>query len=290
MYTGEQETVNSNQSISGLFNQQGFIGPFDLLDEETIDPFYKRCLGHIPNYLLSNVLFRHAAVRSMAEFAANPAFIQQIIPLLGPDILLWGSQLICQKPKKKKRFHVDAEFSTIDGVAVWLGLRNVVPEKTLFLISGSHRIAASPQEIAEHRSLDLSDGVAIEKAARELNPDSRLIALDIKDGQYVIFHGRLWHGASNSTSQSRYALNFRYAKPDKVVRISKDGNLPVANWSNQKPPCILINGQDNFGKNKLIDPRSINMARSLLNGYCLQLPGNAIQKTLDKLRKLRTGV
>jgi hypothetical protein len=149
MYTGTQETVNSNQSISGLFNQQGFIGPFDLLDEETIDPFYKRCLGHIPNYLLSNVLFRHAAVRSMAEFAANPAFIQQIIPLLGPDILLWGSQLICQKPKKKKRFHVDAEFSTIDGVAVWLGLRNVVPEKTLFLISGSHRIAASPQEIAE---------------------------------------------------------------------------------------------------------------------------------------------
>jgi hypothetical protein len=289
MQTGTQDTADTSHPISELFNKQGFIGPFDLLDEETIDPFFKRCVGHIPNYLLPNVLFRHAAVRSMAEFAANPVFIQQIIPLLGPNILLWGSQLICQKPKKKKRFHVDAEFSAIDGVALWLGLRNVVPEKTLYLISGSHHIVTSPQEIAALHSLDLSDGIAIEKAAKELNPDCRLVALDIKDGQYVIFHGRLWHGASNSTSQPRYALNFRYAKPDKVVKISRDGNLPVANWSNQKTPCILINGQDHFGKNKLINPRSIHMVRSLLTGYCLQLPSLAFHKSLDTLRKLRPG-
>jgi hypothetical protein len=268
-----------HQSIDlEMFTKDGFIGPFTLLEKDAIDSTLKKCLAGIPNLFLPNALERHAVVKCMAELAANPTIISKLKPILGDDLLLWGSLVIVQKPAKKKRFHVDAEFSAIEGAAVWLGMKNVVPQKTIFLIAGSHIIPESPQELNKLHGLDLTDGQAVLAAAKTFNPDCRLVKVNITDGQFIIFHGRLWHGAENVTSKRRYAINFRYTKPSEVVRISKDGELPDAHWEEKRPACIIVNGKDDFRVNKTITLNGINKAKGLLKGAFYYLPKNFLKR------------
>ena len=266
------------------FQRDGFIGPFPLLDKKEINLVLKACLANIPNPFLPNPLARHVAVKRMAELGSHQNIVNKITPVLGPDLLLWGSQVIKQKPSKKKRFHVDAEFSAIEGVSAWLGLKNVVSKKTFLLVAGSHNIKQSPQELNKQGGLDITDGDAVEEAAKKLNPACRLIRVDMKDGEFIIFHGRLWHGTENNTAKPRYAINFRYSTPSERVRLSKDGELPEAHWEEETPVCVMASGADHWKVNKTIKASEINKIKAILKGALYYFPKNLLKKFALKSR------
>jgi hypothetical protein len=255
------EEVEKNE-----FHRNGFVGPFSLLENNQIDNTLQKCLNHIPNLFLSNPLARHTVVPEMAALGRHPQIVKKLINLFGNDLVLWGSQVIRQVPNKKKRFHVDAEFSAIEGVAVWLAMKNVVPKQTLFLIAGSHLLRQSPQEIQKTEGLDLCDSKAVLQAAQKLDPTCKLVSVDIKDGEFVIFEGNLWHGTENVTSRPRYAINLRYTKPSQKVLISKDGELPQSTWLKKQPLCLLVNGKDEYKVNKMIAANKVSLAKGYVGG------------------------
>jgi len=268
------------------FKRDGFIGPFDFSDKETLEILFWQCHANFPTALLANPLARHTAVKAMADLAAHPVFMRKLAALVSNNILLWGSQIIEQQPGKKKRFHVDAEYAAINGLAIWLAVKNVVPQNTFYLITKSHLIDKSPQELQKLQGISLQDADEVLAAAKQFNPECELIKVDIQDGQFLIFDGKLWHGAANNTNEARLAMNFRYTTPDQFVRISKDGELPDVQWLKKRPRCVVVSGQDRYHVNETIEKRKISYVRSFVKGCLYYLPKHTVQKTIEKVGKI----
>src|SRR5687768_6332874 len=90
------------------FKEQGYIGPFPLFKKGEVESRFNSCKWY-PDVLLPWRKSRHAAVRAMAEIGMHPVILAKVVSILGQDVLLWGSQLIEQKPFKKHRIHIDIE-------------------------------------------------------------------------------------------------------------------------------------------------------------------------------------
>jgi hypothetical protein len=268
-----------------FYQQHGYLGPFPFLGQTELHTLLNNCWGGLSNQHLFHPLTRHAVVPAMAELGSNPKFLNPIKAILGNNVLLWGGAIIKQKPGRKKHFHLDAEFTLTEGASVWLGVKNVVSEKTFSLIAGSHLVPASPQELANKDGLNLSDEQAVSSAATSYNPNCHIVHLKIEDGQFIIFHGRLWHATSNITDQPRLALNFRYAPPNKALKVTKNGDLPNVTWMDEPPVCILISGEDNFHLNCIIHPKQIGRLSSLMKGWLYYLPKNLIKKAVKLVRR-----
>ncbi|MBD0352158.1 MAG: phytanoyl-CoA dioxygenase family protein [Flavisolibacter sp.] len=219
----------------------------------------------------------------MAELAMHADILGKINSLLGKNVLLWGSQIIKQKPFRRHRFHRDIEFSVIDGVAVWLAVKNVNSD-TFSVIPGSQLFRLSPQELSFLEGFNLNDEAAVLSSTKKINPDSELVSLNISDGQYIIFHGKLWHGTKNKTANPRYAINLRYTNPCFKVRIGKNGDLPNAEWHKSEPECLLVSGEDTFGINRLLNLDPIHYIKSWVKGLFFYLPINLIAKMKDKFK------
>ncbi len=130
------------------FEEQGYIGPYNLFHPAQIDTIFRRC-NKYPNLLLPWLKSRHTVVREMAKTAMHPRIIEKAVSLLGPDVLLWGSIIINQKPSGKHAMHVDAEHVTWDGITVWVAMQNVVSGASFSVIPGSHLFNISPQQLKE---------------------------------------------------------------------------------------------------------------------------------------------
>ena len=150
-----------------FYEREGYSGPFPLSHDQSFASHFKKYYSKFSNYLLPNAISKHTAVRRMALLGNHPQIIHQITKVLGKDVLLWGSQVVKQLGGKKKRFHVDAEFCAIEGASVWIAVENVVPKQSLFLISGSHVIETSPQELNKLHNLDLNDAEAVLAAPQD---------------------------------------------------------------------------------------------------------------------------
>jgi len=285
---GERLLLESNAALSTeelrQFQEQGYLGPYSLLEVDELSQILKSCYYSFPNLLLPSTLARHSVVKEMAELSMQHQFVSKVKALIGKNVLLWGSQVIKQNPFHRHRFHQDAEFAFIDGVAVWMAVKNVIPSECFYIITGSHLLNTSPQELSKKEGINLNDPKAVEAAAKKISPDCRLLHVPITDGQFILFHGKLWHGTNNPTAQPRFAFNFRYSTPSDQVRISANGELPNTTWRKQKPVCLLISGQDHFRINRLLEIDQINKLNSWIKGLFLYLPGNIFLGVVKRLK------
>ena len=96
---------------------------------------------HIPNGPRHDA----AAAGKWFEFATDPGMLDLVTQLIGPDVILWGSQVFC-KPALTGRevpWHQDGQYWPIRPLAtcsVWIALDDVSPENgCMRYIAGSHR-------------------------------------------------------------------------------------------------------------------------------------------------------
>jgi hypothetical protein len=265
------------------FNEQGYIGPFNLFHPAQTEIVLNNC-GKYPNLLLPSLKSRHTVVREMAKTAMHPRIIEKVVSILGQDVLLWGSIIINQKAIGKHPIHVDAEHVAWEGITVWLGMKNVISGASFSIIPGSHLFDISPQELKEKQGLDTKDDTAVLEAAKKINPDSKLLYLDITDGQFVIFSGKLWHGTKNTTATPRSSFIFQYTRPDSEVRIPKTFAIPIKTWYKKAPVCLLVHGQDKFHVNKTIDIDQIDERKNFIKGIFTYLPINMIHKIREEIK------
>ncbi len=259
------------------FNEEGFLGPYSLFDPNEAKNIFARCFSY-PRPLLPWSKGRHTVVREVAETATHPAIVEKITPLLGEDILLWGSMLIRQKPSAKHPVHVDVEHVEWPGISVWIGIENVTNQSSFCVVPGSHHYNITPDEL---KGTDPSDDKLIMEAARKMYPESKLKYLNIKDGQFIIFSGKLWHGTKNDSSKLRSSIILQYTTPTHKVKIAKNYKLPETTWYKKNPICLLVSGKDKSGINKLIDINNINPVGSQLKALFFHFPSN-ILKTIKK--------
>lgn len=193
------------------------------------------------------------------RLAVHDDILDLVTELLGEDVLLWGASLLRRKPGEPHPWHTDIESSSPEGetIAVWIGLANTNPRSSLTVAPYSHRFGTPLQQVAHENGASrrqLTDEL-VAGWARERDPRSGVAQVDARDGDVVLFDGRLWHGSQNRNEREpRYAALLQYARPRTPIRIPDLSRLewPFESYRAPSAPCVLVSGRDVDGHNRLV--------------------------------------
>ena len=175
--------------------------------------------------------------------------------ILGPDVLLWGSQLFCKPAAVGMEipWHQDGAYWPIRplaNISAWVAIDRVRRENAcLKVIPGSHLNGLKPHQIDSRKNLALDRTVNPEHLNKE-----EAVDIELEPGELVFFDVYLMHGSNANTSGERRAgLVYRYMPStslfDRSVqdKINKSGHLV----SYKDRPLFQILG-GNPGRNKKI--------------------------------------
>lgn len=199
------------------------------------------------------------------ELATAPAIVATLKELLGDDVMLWGASIVSRRPGQVHPWHTDIETYASDGqaVSVWIGVRNTNERSSLQVISGSHRLGMTIQEVASRAGQirGEADREDVVRWAAEADRQCTYTVVPVTDGDAVFFDGRLWHGSDNTNTRgTRTALLLQYATPDCAISIPDASVLefPFRFHSVPKPPCIMVAGSSRGSNNEFVPPPQYN--------------------------------
>src|SRR5947207_147816 len=137
------------------FVRDGFIGPITVFTRaqcELTMCHFRRGNSPTPFKLGKG---QAASDRLIFGLATRPALLARLRLLLGNDILLWGASLITREPNEIHPWHCDIESSALSGgfVSVWIGIENTRRESALHLITRSHAIGKTIQQVAHENGI-----------------------------------------------------------------------------------------------------------------------------------------
>jgi mannose-6-phosphate isomerase-like protein (cupin superfamily) len=237
--------------------EQGYAGPVRVLEEQ-------RC-RQIVDRLRDGERepadwHKGCAVSSWAfyDVARNPGIVERVAAVLGDDVMLWGASLQTRAPDAVHPWHTDIEIQTARGksVSVWIGLEHTAAASSLLLMPRSHRFGVTVQETAsrfgkrrrEIRNEDILGWAAMHES------QSRIVQVEMSDGEALFFDGALWHGSHNLTRSTRRALLLQYAVPEFPIRIPDFSHLewPVRLLDTPRPQCIMVSGAARGDANRIV--------------------------------------
>src|SRR4029078_4236116 len=104
----------------------------------------------------------------------------------------------------------------------------------LHLISRSHRFGRPIQQEVNERGMRRGEATdeMVMAWAQEHDPLSDFVQPEMKDGQALLFDGRLWHGSHNRADRPRAALLLHYASTVSKA-VTSDLNHVVLSFQHQ---------------------------------------------------------
>ena len=193
--------------------------------------------------------------------AADPRLLELLIPILGEDIILWGASVVRRRAGEVHPWHVDIE-SSMPGsrcASVWIGLENTRRNSGLQLIAGSHLIDETLQQMQSndgHRRGEASSQTVLTWARKHYS-EAAIVTPDLKNGDALIFDGRIWHGSRNNyRAGTRTALLLQFTAADTPIRMHDYGKLewPFEILTTPRPPTLLVHGSTSADANRLLPP------------------------------------
>mgnify|MGYP001157977188 FL=1 len=212
---------------------------------------------HIPALGLGN---DHAAIAIAAEwfgYATRPEILDCVEALLGPDIVLWGSQVFCKPAHtgRKIPWHQDGKYwpmRPLATVSAWIAIDDATPENgNMRYLPGSHRDG----RVLAHRhnadpGLVLPEEVVPEAIDESLARDDRLRA-----GEFSLHDVYLIHGSeANRRDHRRAGFVVRYMPASSVFERGAANNVMQSAQGAVRVdyatrPIWLLRGTDASGRN-----------------------------------------
>tara|TARA_Y100001958_G_C21190167_1_gene518469 strand:- start:216 stop:1046 length:831 start_codon:yes stop_codon:yes gene_type:complete len=253
------------KDIINQFYNEGYIGPFKLLDNDECNNILdERCIPLKEYTWYKSIHEKSPLVR---EVSLKPLILEKIKNILGNDILLWGSHFIHQKPSGQHAWHLDVEYGSWNGLTVWIGLKNLNENTPLSIITKSHLINTAPKELENTKFIDVSDDMSVLNEAKKINPECEIKEFRLKEGEFIIWSGRLWHKTSNDSKTARDSMILQYCTTNNQVKIPENYKYPDTKWSKKKPICFLVSGEDKFNKNIILSKSDIKNGNNLVNKF-----------------------
>jgi non-heme Fe2+,alpha-ketoglutarate-dependent halogenase len=257
-----------SESDLRFFIKNGFIGPFDCFSETEVTTLIAEALQkrQQPSPTFGIVTDRDLYLDSprMLEFMRRPAIVDRCAQLLGPNLLVWRSQLFFKPPGGKEiQWHQASTYFLEDYLApalvppdrnelfqltVWIALSDVTKQNgCLEFVPGTHD---------EIRPIKFGGTRGFYKVSFDLQFDfdpRKVLTIEMKAGQFILFSERMIHGSGpNRTDKMRFAMNYRVIPPNvrvyprqrqhKAMHMGQSYSL--ANWG-----TALLRGKDEFGYN-----------------------------------------
>ena len=190
------------------------------------------------------------------EAARHPPVLDMVERVLGPDIILWITRLLC-KPAQKGRevpWHQDGEYWLMRPLAtcsVWIAIDPVsTVNGCMRFIPGSHK----RQELYRHHVTNRENLVLDLELDRDQFDDSQAVNVELAPGQMSLHDVRMIHGSlANTSGQRRAALILRYMPAtshyDRSLALKRGDNRP---FDIAHQPLWLMRGVDRSGKNDFV--------------------------------------
>ena len=187
--------------------------------------------------------------------ARHPALLDMIESLIGPDIILWITRILC-KPAVKGRevpWHQDGEYWPMRPLATCSAWVAIDPVSTvngcMRFIPGSHR----RQELYRHHVAKRDNLVLNLELDQDQFNEADAINVELQPGQVSLHDVRLIHGSlANNSGQRRGALILRFMPAtsfyDRSLVDKRRDNSPFNIYDQ---PLWLMRGVDRTGKNDL---------------------------------------
>jgi len=191
-------------------------------------------------------------VNPFMEAARHPALLDMLEQIVGPDLILWITRILC-KPAVKGRevpWHQDGEYWLMRPLATcsaWIAIDPVsTANGCMRFIPGSHL----RQELYRHHQANRDNLVLNMELDQDQFDESDAVNVELEPGQISLHDVRLIHGSlANDSGQRRAALIMRYMPAtsyyDRTLGRRRD-NSPF-NIVDQ--PLWLMRGVDRTGRN-----------------------------------------
>lgn len=185
--------------------------------------------------------------------ARHPQILDMVEQILGPDIVLWITRILCKPPVKGREvpWHQDGEYwpmRPLETCSVWIAIDPVsVSNGCMRFIPGSHK----QQELYRHHVTDRDNLVLSLELDQDQFNEADAVNVELEPGCMSLHHVKLIHGsAANVSGQRRAALIMRYMPAgshyDRSL-VDQTRNKSPLNIANQ--PLLLVRGEDRCGMN-----------------------------------------
>jgi ectoine hydroxylase-related dioxygenase (phytanoyl-CoA dioxygenase family) len=245
------EGVDFSAEAAGFFQEHGYLGPYAVLDDAEC-ALLERILraefarrGFSP---LRDGRNRHLDLKPLADLCRRPVIRQCASAILGPNLLLWRTQVFLQGAERALPWHQDTYTTLLDSpgtnVSIHVAISAPSESNCLSIIPGSHRLKP------ESFGLKLKSEVTAYGNQRFIEvgkPAARNMLL--KPGEFFLFASGLIHRTTYSPEvgrEPRLAIALRITTPDVRVRPEAFAELPAANHR-----AVLLSGEDNYRLNQL---------------------------------------
>ena len=195
-------------------------------------------------------------IKLLADLGHEPAILNAVESIIGPDIMLWSCELFIKEPRSRSivTWHQDLTYWGMGGTdlqaSAWVALSNATAENgAMRFIPGSHKLDLVPHNDSFSADNLLSRG---QEVAVEVN-ENKAVPDDLQAGEMSIHHGKIFHASGpNLTDERRIGMVLRYISP-KLMRVlpGKDyamlvrGADRIGNWINVARPS------SDFGENEM---------------------------------------
>jgi hypothetical protein len=193
-----------------------------------------------------------AAAAQWFAYATEPAILDIVEQLIGPDIILWGSQVFCKPAHTGKEipWHQDGRYWPIHPLAscsVWIAIDDVGPDNgCMRYIPGSH----TGSEVIGHRTSERTDVVLNEEVDPSLFDPSLARDDVLESGQFSLHDVFLIHGSNANRSNRRragYVIRYMPATSTFVRHGGDTHRQGEVSFSMSKRPIWLLRGRDRGG-------------------------------------------
>jgi non-haem Fe2+, alpha-ketoglutarate-dependent halogenase len=236
------------------FGNDGYFFPVRVLDEASAKHYLDRYLEFhqqhrdriekLPikeRYLVLSEL--HFVLRWMHELITQPALLDAVESVLGPDILVWNTSWFTKLPGDKTyvSWHQDGMYWKMSPpkiVTAWLALAPSTPGNgCMRVVTGTHTQPALP-----HRETHASDNALSRGQDIAVDVDeSKVVNLCLQPGEASLHHVWIVHGSkANMSDLPRIGLAIRYV----AAEVRQESPTP--------PLAMLVRGQNKHGHFELL--------------------------------------
>lgn len=215
------------------FYRDGFIGPLTAISPAEMDVFRAELDAELARpsktFGFQTVRDRHFDMPSMVELFRNPAITERLAQLLGPNLVMWRSQVFPQPPgapavtwhqastymveNYKRPLLEPADAGRLFQLTVWIAVDEATRENgCMQFVPGTHWSIRTARRGG-------AEGFFEARFRLEVDPDTEpVVDMELAPGQFVIFTERSVHGSpGNPSARRRMGVNFRAIRPDTVV-------------------------------------------------------------------------
>lgn len=213
----EQRDVTLSEAQIAEFRQNGIVGPFDLFSPEEAQAIKRRIRRETakPGPHFESEGFRHLDCPTVWEVSARAEIVERLAQLLGPNLVLWRSQLFNKPPNEPNRelpWHQDASNWPIapgNTVTAWITFDDATRESGCMEV-----LPGQNTTLIEQREAEGFERFRYQADLSKLDLGSSR-HVEVRAGQFLLFDDLLPHrSGGNTTPAERLALAARATRPE----------------------------------------------------------------------------